>query len=130
MQSKQDNNTCIICGEAGPLSEFHPPKDRQSWAVLFNAALIRNFEPITKRRDIPDELLHTVKYHRQCRANFTNIKALRKLQTECSTSRVSSDSETSSSLPHEKRLKRLKTDVKQTVYIKQCIFCEKENKYV
>jgi hypothetical protein len=108
----------------------HPPKDRQSWAALLNAALIRNFEPITKQRDIPDELLHTMKYHRKCRANFTNIKALRKLETESSSSRVSSDNETPcSSLSPKKRLKRSKTDLRQTTYIKQCIFCEKESKY-
>jgi hypothetical protein len=122
---------CIICGKISSFSdEVHPPKDRQSWTVLYNAALIRNNEPITKLRDISNELLYTVKYHRDCRANFTNIKALRKLQPEDSSSCVYSDSETPcSSKPPEKRLKRSVPDLRQTTYIHQCIFCDKKSKY-
>jgi len=71
-----------------------------------------------------------VKYHRKCRADFTHIKALRKLQSEGSSSSVNSHSETPcSSKPPEKRLKRLATDLRQTTYTQQCIFCDKTGKY-
>src|SRR5436190_12884497 len=123
-------NKCVICGEISSFSdEVHSQKDRQSWTVLYNAAVVRNVEPISKLRGLSDELLCTVKYHRKCRADFTLIKALRKLQSEGSSSSVNSHSETPcSSKPPEKRLKRLATDLRQTTYTQQCIFCDKTGK--
>ena len=74
----------IICGSLASPNEVHPPKDRRSWTVLYKAAVIRNFEPIKILHDISDELLVSIRYHRECRANFTNIKALGKVDVEAS----------------------------------------------
>lgn len=121
---------CIICGCVASPSEVHPPKDRRSWTVVCNAARIRNFEAIQNLSDISDELLAGIRFHRECRANFTNIKALRKLEAEASSSHDLSESSESpcSSSQTEKRLKRTFTG-KQIVYTKNCVFCDKESKY-
>jgi len=67
------NLLCIICGLSN--DEVHPPKHRSSWLVLYDAAIVRNFDPIighynTSIESIPSNIF----YHRNCRANFTNKK--------------------------------------------------------
>jgi len=58
----KQGNLCIICGSSD--GDVHPPKDRCSWLVLYDAAIIRNFEPIVGHYSIaplnPYQILRTI----------------------------------------------------------------------
>ncbi|XP_075233357.1 PHD finger protein enhancer of yellow 3 isoform X2 [Lycorma delicatula] len=77
---RREHYYCCICLEETPLKKLTSPLDHRSWTVLYEAAIVRQFEPILKlTEDITKEIPPTVLYHRNCRSEFTHKKTLAKL---------------------------------------------------
>ena len=65
---------CIICGCLG--SKLAQCKDISSWTTLYRAAVIRNHKPILEASTESEFPESTIKYHRNCRPEFTNKRDL------------------------------------------------------
>ena len=71
--------TCVICEIDSPLDNLVQLKDRDSWETLYQAALLRNFDSITKLY-VDDKTVSNILYHRECRSSFTHKKDLAKFK--------------------------------------------------
>ena len=65
---------CIICGCSG--SKLAQCKGVSSWTTLHRTAVIRNHKPILEASTKSEFPESTIKYHRNCRAEFTNKRNL------------------------------------------------------
>jgi hypothetical protein len=66
---------CIICGHSD--EKLTQCRDISSWITLYRAAVVRGhktiLEALTSENEFP---LYPIKYHRNCRAEFTNKRDL------------------------------------------------------
>lgn len=65
---------CIICGFSD--SNLAQCRDISSWATLYRAAVIRNQKRILEASTESELPENPIKYHRNCRAEFTNKRDL------------------------------------------------------
>ncbi len=73
-----NNDRCIICGLLD--DKAHPPKDENLWLVLYDATIIKNFQPILGHYSTFVKSIPNIAYHENCRASFTNKKTLKDLK--------------------------------------------------
>ena len=121
-QKTGHRSVCDICGKKAPLDELTSPQDSKSWHTLYEAATIRNFQPIINLCKDSPTTIPEVKYHRQCRSNFTHKATLATLTKEKS---VSSENN-----PDQRRSQREGSSSHSRVYEKICIFCKRKSKYI
>ena len=93
-----------------------------SWKTLYEAAKIRQFEPILKLACDHMTELSDILYHSSCTSDFTHKKALAKLGT------YSDKNEQMGQELRQPKCQRI-SDTSSRVYEKICILCEKKSKY-
>ena len=113
-QKTGHRSVCDICGKKAPLDELTSPQDSKSWHTLYEAATIRNFQPIINLCKDSPTTIPEVKYHRQCRSNFTHKATLATLTKEKS---VSSENN-----PDQRRSQREGSSSHSRVYEKNMYF--------
>ena len=65
---------CIICGCSD--SKLAQCRDISSWTTLYRSAVIRNHKTILEASTESEFPKTPIKYHRNCRAEFTNKRDL------------------------------------------------------
>ena len=113
--------TCVICEKDSPLDNLVQLKDRDSWETLYQAALLRNFDSITKLY-VDDKTVPNILYHRECRSSFThkkNLAKFRKLTEESDEQQLEA-----------RQSQRQRSSTSSRVYERICIFCQRVSKYV
>ena len=108
---------CIICGCSG--SKLAQCKGISSWTTLYCAAVIRNHKPILEASTESEFPESTIKYHRNCRVEFTNKKDLQ-------TNNKPSDDIATRTVP--RRSYRNRNQPNPAILPGQCFFC-KNSKY-
>ncbi|KAI4805883.1 hypothetical protein KUCAC02_010478 [Chaenocephalus aceratus] len=119
---KRPHLECLIhCTSQDEDSTLVSSKYIGSWKTLLRAAEIRQHAPILDiAKDLPDDVIPPVTYHRKCRSIFTMKKDLDAIITKKENNPTSEVSRKSArQTPHQSR-----------VYKEECIFCEKTNKYL
>ena len=114
-------DNCIIhCDEKS--TDFVSPKTLSSWQTLLRAAQIRKYKPVLElAKDLSDEEIPDIQYHRRCRSIFTMKNTL-----DAMIERTNSDEVEKSDKKED--CKRQPREVPSTsrVYDEHCIFCEKK----
>ena len=101
------------CNDTGELATF--------WKTLFNAATIRNHEPIVEiAKTLGEGELPKVTYHRQCRSIFTLKGNLNKLSLLDAKERANCNSTNS----RRSSIRQPKANPSR-IYQRVCIFCKK-----
>ena len=118
-KSKPEPSCIIHYPEEDSNAPLISPKDIPSWKTLLNAAQVRQHKPLLDiAKELPEETIPQILYHRQCRSRFTLKRDLLLLQ------KPNNDEHNKGSVSGS-RLKRSKA-TSSTVYDSKCIFCEKE----
>ena len=104
---------CIICGCSG--LKLAQCKDTSSWTTLHRAAVIRNHKLILEASTESEFPESTIKYHRNCRAEFTNKRDLQ-------TNKPSDDAATGTAL---RRSSRDGNQPNAAILPDQCLLCKK-----
>ncbi|XP_076121490.1 uncharacterized protein LOC143102032 [Alosa pseudoharengus] len=83
----KESEVCIIHHETSKEGdEIFGLKDYESWKTLLDAAKVRNYAPITDvAKDLREEEVPRIHYHRKCRSLFTmkrELKTLKRKATE------------------------------------------------
>ena len=120
---KRLRTACIIHCTDQDNHQLISPQGVDSWKTLLKAAQIRKHEPLLElAKDITEEHIPDIKYHRKCCSIFTMKRELEKLvQREMS--------DTSDKDNPIRRSDRQGPSSSQT-YSRVCIFCQKESKYI
>ena len=105
---------CIICGCSS--SKLTQCKDISSWATLYHAAIIRNHKSILEASTESEFPKSAFKYHRNCRAEFTNKRDLQ-------TNNKPSDDAATGTAP--RRSHRDGNQPNAAILPDQCLFCKK-----
>jgi len=105
---------CIICGCAG--SKLAQCKDISSCTTLCRAAVTRNHKTTLEASTESEFPESTIKYHRNCRAEFTNKRNLH-------TNNKPSDDAATGTPP--RRSPRDGNQPKSEILPNQCLFCQK-----
>ena len=108
---------CIICGCSD--SKLAQCRDISSWTTVYRAAAIRNHKPILEASTESEFPENPIKYHRNCRAEFTNKRDLQVA------SKPSDDAATGSA---PRRSSREGNQPSSAILPDQCLFC-KTSKY-
>ena len=105
---------CIICGCSS--SKLTQCKDISSWSTLYRAAVIRNHKSILEASTECEFPESAIKYHRNCRAEFTNKRDLQ-------TNNKPSDDAATGTAP--RRSHRDGNQPNAAILPDQCLFCKK-----
>lgn len=98
------------------------PQDLSSWKNLLKAAEIRQHAPILDiAKELPDEEVPQITYHRGCRSIFTMKKALDAIVEQEKPAEASSE---------VARKSNRQGPSKSSVYEAKCIFCKSARKYL
>ena len=108
---------CIICGCSD--SKLAQCRDISSWTTLYRAAAIRNHKAILEASTESEFPENPIKYHRNCRAEFTNKRDLQ-------VANKPSDDAATGSAP--RRSSREGNQPSSAILPDQCLFC-KTSKY-
>lgn len=117
------NKLCIICASHTNEKDDHLAsiKTLVSWKTLFEAAQIRNHTGILEvAKQLQEEEIPNIKYHRKCRSLFTLKRDLESLKRKANEICIENTDTSSSS----KRLCR-RSPSESRVYDAVCIFCNK-----
>ena len=109
---------CIICGCSD--SKLAQCRDISSWTTLYHAAVIRNHETILAASTESEFPKNPIKYHRNCRAEFTNKRDLENAVQDAN--KLSDDTATGSVL---RRSSREGNPTNSAILPDQCLFCKK-----
>lgn len=96
--------------------QHHPSVEIFLRGPLYRAAMIRNHKPVLEASTKSELPANPIKYHRSCRAEFTNKRDLQ-------VANEPSDDAATGSAP--RRSSRERNDVSSTILPDQCLFCKK-----
>ena len=113
---------CLIhCPYEDQNASLIAPKDINSWKSLLRAAEIRQHAPILHiAKDLPDDIIPPVTYHRKCRSIFTMKKDVDAIIAKQKTKESDKES--------RKSARQALSGTR--VYQAKCIFCEKSSKFL
>lgn len=116
---------CIIHNKAVKIDQddrLISPRSYESWLTLFEAAKVRNFEPVLElAKTLNENEVPSIAYHRQCRSRFTLKRDLESLR------QVTGGVKENNNEDEVARPKKRNTSSSNCV--EKCIFCSKD-KYV
>ena len=118
---------CIICSQGPTETDGHliTPQTHESWQTLLKAAEIRDYAPITDAaKQVEENEIPKVHYHRKCQSVFTMKRDLHTLMKRKAETTPDNDSASGCS---SKRYSRRPSESR--VYDPVCIFCGKA-KYI
>ena len=104
---------CIICGCSD--SKLAQWRDISSWTSLYRSAVIRNHKTILEASTESEFPKTPIKYHRNCRAEFTNKRDLQEADKP-------SDDTASGSV--SRRSSRDGNQPSSTILLDECLFCK------
>ena len=110
-------DTCIICGLSD--KKLAQCRDISSWTTLHRAAVIRNHKPILEASTESEFPKNAIKYHRNCRAEFTNKRDL-----QVADKTPGNDEEASTSAPRRSSRDH-GSHSSSHILPDQCLFCKK-----
>jgi len=119
---KTESGTCIICGGKSPLYDLSSPRDEESWKTLCQAAEIQHFQPIIHTAENSETNFSNIKYHRDCRSNFTHKKKLLIVKKQEYINEQDS--------LRTRHSTRQASSTQSRVYDTICIFCQSKSKYI
>ena len=96
--------------------QHHPSVEIFLRGPLYRAAMIRNHKPVLEASTKSELPANPIKYHRSCRAEFTNKRDLQ-------VANEPSDDAATGSAP--RRSSRERNEVSSTILPDQCLFCKK-----
>ena len=110
-------DTCIICGL--PDSKLAQCRDLSSWTTLHRAAVIRNHRPILEASTESEFPENAIKYHGNCRAEFTNKRDLEV------TNKPSGNEEAATACAPRRSSRDYGSHSSSSILPDQCLFCKK-----
>ncbi len=127
--TKRPRLECIIhCCDDEEGSRLVSPQSLDSWNSLVNAARIGKDAPILDlMKELAEEEIPSIYYHRKCRSIFTMKKLLETITKKEDKAGESEDSEVAISL---RLSSRQVPHSCSTVYDVKCIFCQKNTKFI
>ena len=109
-------------GEKSPLYDSSSPRDEESWKTLCQAAEIQHFQPIIHTAENSETNFSNIKYHRDCRSNFTHKKKLLIVKKQEYINEQDS--------LRTRHSTRQASSTQSRVYDTICIFCQSKSKYI
>ncbi len=127
--TKRPRLECIIhCCDDEEGSRLVSPQSLDSWNSLVNAARIGKDAPILDlMKELAEEEIPSIYYHRKCRSIFTMKKLLETITKKEDKAGESEDPEVATSL---RLSSRQVPHSCSTVYDVKCIFCQKNTKFI
>ena len=112
----------LYVGEKSPLYDSSSPRDEESWKTLCQAAEIQHFQPIIHTAENSETNFSNIKYHRDCRSNFTHKKKLLIVKKQEYINEQDS--------LRTRHSTRQASSTQSRVYDTICIFCQSKSKYI